>query len=404
MGLSTLPEPERAAEAAAAEALAGAGRCDAAILWAGPGHGDALPALLDTAVGALGTPALVGATAHGILAADREHVAEPAVVVLAICGIEAHPFLIPEVLGREASVAEEVAARLGGNGRAEDLVVLFPDPRTLDAGSLLGELGPAVGEARVVGAGSADPISGVPLQWSGREAASGGLAGIVLRGSRPVRVGVTQACRPATGSMTVTRCQGHWVLELDGRPALEVYREVARGPLAEDLRRAAAFLLVALPVGDQAEGAGARAARRGRAESPPGGSSTPGSPQALAPGSYLVRHVIGFEERENAFAIPDAPRVGQRLAFAQREPEAARADLKAMLEGLRGGRPAFGLYLDCCARAMPFFGIPGLEAAYLARAFEGVPIAGMFGSCEIGPIGRRVELLTYTGVLALVEG
>jgi small ligand-binding sensory domain FIST len=228
-----------------------------------------------------------------------------------------------------------------------------------------------------VGAGSADPISGVPLQWSGREVATGGLAGIVLRGRRPARIGVTQACRPATGLLTVTRCQGHWVLELDGRPALEVYREVARGPLAEDLRRAAAFLLVALPTDRRAE--------------------------ALPPGSYLVRNVIGFEERANAFAIPEAPRVGQRLALAEREPEAAREDLKAMLDGLRGPTPAFGLYLDCCARAMPFFGIPGLEAAYLARAFEGVPIAGMFGSCEIGPVGPSTRLLTYTGVLALVE-
>ncbi len=377
VGVSTLPEPERAAEAAAAEALVGAGRCDAALLWTGPGCGDALPTLLDTAVGALGTPVVVGATAHGILAADREHVAETAVLVLAISGLEAHPFLFPEVAGREAAVGEEIAARLGGEGRGEDLIVLFPDPRTLDAGSLLRELGRAVGDAQVVGAGSADPISGVPLQWSGREIASGGLAGIALRGRRPARIGVTQACRPATGPMTVTRAQGHWVLELDGRPALEVYREVARGPLADDLRRAAAFLLVALPVAGEAE--------------------------EFAPGSYLVRHVIGFEERENAFAIPEAPRVGQRLALAAREPEAARADLKAMLDGLRGAQPAFGLYLDCCARAMPFFGVPGLEAAYLARAFEGVPIAGMLGSCEIGPIGRSLQLLTYTGVLALVE-
>lgn len=386
VGISTLPEPGRAAEAAAAEALAGAGRCDAALLWTGPGFGAALPALLDTAVGALGSRAVVGATAHGILAPDREHVGEAAVVVLAVSGLEAHPFLIPEVAGREAGVAEEITARLGGEARPEDLIAIFPDPRTLDAGALFGAIGRAVGDARVVGAGSADPISGVPLQWSGREVATGGLSGIALRGARPARIGVTQACRPATGPMTVTRCQGHWVLELDGRPALEVYREVARGPLAEDLRRAAAFLLVALPVAGEGGGAGA-----------------PGA-QELAPGSYLVRHVIGFEERENAFAIPEAPRVGQRLALAEREPEAARADLKAMLEGLRGARPAFGLYLDCCARAAPFFGVPGLEAAYLARAFEGVPIAGMLGSCEIGPIGRSLQLLTYTGVLALVEG
>jgi small ligand-binding sensory domain FIST len=377
VGVSTLDEPERAAEEAVAQALAGAGSCEAAILWTGPGLGGALPALLDAAAGALGSEALVGTTAHGILAPDREHVAEGGVVVLALSGIEAHPFLIADAAGREGTAGDEIAARLGGAGRPEDLVVLFPDPQTLDATALLREVGRAAGDARVVGAGSADPLSGVPLQWCGREAATGGLAGIVLRGRRPVRIGVTQACRPATGCLTVTRCQGHWVQELDGRPALDVYREVARGPLAADLRRAAAFLLVALPVDRRAEG--------------------------LGPGSYLVRHVIGFEERENAFAIPEMPRVGQRLALAEREPEAARADLKAMLEGLRGAQPAFGLYLDCCARAMPFFGVPGLEAAYLARAFEGVPIAGMLGSCEIGPIGPSVQLLTYTGVLALVE-
>ena len=49
-----------------------------------------------------------------------------------------------------------------------------------------------------------------------------------------------------------------------------------------------------------------------------------------------------------------------------------------------------------------FFGVPGLEAAYLERAFATAPLAGLFGSCEIGPIGPSPELLTYTGVLALV--
>jgi small ligand-binding sensory domain FIST len=378
VGISGRAEPWRAAEEAAAAALAGAGRCDAALLLAGPGHGDAIPELLDAVVAVLGTEAVVGASAHGILGGGHELVAEPGICVLAVSGIEAHPFLLPELAGSEESAADEIAARLGGEGRPEDLIVLFPDPRSLDAGVLLGALSRALGPARVVGAGSADPVAGEPLLWCGREVASGGLAGLALRGSKPPRIGVTQACRPATGLLTVTRCQGHWILELDGRPALEVYREVAREPLADDLRRAAAFLLVALPLERDGE--------------------------SLAPGSYLVRHVIGFEPRANAFAIPEAPRVGQRIALAQREPEAAREDLKAMLAGLGGGSPGFGLYLDCCARAMPFFGVPGLEAAYLARAFEGVPLAGMLGSCEIGPIGRTHQLLTYTGVLALVDG
>jgi small ligand-binding sensory domain FIST len=176
--------------------------------------------------------------------------------------------------------------------------------------------------------------------------------------------------------MRVTRTQGHWILGLDGRPALDVYREVARGPLAEDLRNAARFLLVAIPRGE---------------------------PEPLRPGSYIVRHVVGFAEKEKAFAIPDGVKPGDLIALATRDREAARDDLKAMLAGLDASPAALGLYFNCCARGAGFFGVEGLEAAYLERALGPTPVAGMFGSCEIGPIGDRAELLTYTGVLALLD-
>jgi small ligand-binding sensory domain FIST len=78
--------------------------------------------------------------------------------------------------------------------------------------------------------------------------------------------------------------------------------------------------------------------------------------------------------------------------------------MKAMLAQFVGSPPAAGLYFNCCARGAGFFGVPGLEAAYLENAFGAAPIVGMFGSCEIGPVGRRPELLTYTGVLALLDG
>src|SRR5512145_2591433 len=146
VGLSTLESPGRAAEEACAQALAGAGRCDAAILLTGPGRGGELPELLAAATGALGSEAVIGSTAHGVLAPDREQVGDPALVVLAVSGIDVHPFLLHEVAGHEAAAAEEIAARLGAPaGRAADLVVLFPDPRTLDLTALLAGLGDALG-------------------------------------------------------------------------------------------------------------------------------------------------------------------------------------------------------------------------------------------------------------------
>ena len=383
VGTSTHAEARRAGAQAAAAALEEAGgAAEGAFLFAGPGHSDDLSLLLDAVVSELGTEVVVGASAHGVIARGCEYEQESAAVVLAWSGLEVLPFLIADSGGDPLVACEELAARLGEPARPEDLVVVLPDPGSFDLSALLPGLHEALGPAQVVGAGAGDALSGASLQWCGRVVASGGIAGAVLRGARPPRIGIAQACRPATELLTVTRARGHWVLELDGRPALDVYREVARGPLAEDLRHAASFLLVALPADPEAE--------------------------RLEPGAYLVRQVVGFENDANAFAIPTALKPGARIGFAQREPEAAREDLKAMLarlsrSGTGSASPALGLYFNCCARGAGLFGVADLEAAYLERAFGPAAIAGMFGSCEIGPVGGRSELLTYTGVLALID-
>jgi len=377
LGISTDPDARQAGEAAAAAALESVGRPDGMILFVGPGYGEDLPLLLDRVIDVAGCEQVVGANGYGVLGGGLEVEDQPGVVALAWSGLDSQPFLMTDVCGDELAACQELAARFEGPPRKEDLVVLLPDPRHFEPVAFLAAAADVLGPATVVGAGAGDPLSGAPLLWSGRTVSSGGIAGLVLRGTKPPRVGVTQACRPATDLLTVTRSRGHWLLEIDGRPALDVYREVARGPLAQDLRRAASFLLVALPVDPAADD--------------------------LKPGSYLVRNVMGFDPEANAFAIPENVPVGSRIALALREPEAAREDLKAMLEGMGSEPPAMGFYFDCCARGASFFGIPGLEAAYLESYFGKAPIGGMFGSCEIGPIGGRAELLTYTGVLALID-
>jgi small ligand-binding sensory domain FIST len=375
-GFSSDLDAERAAREAAARARDAAGGADAALVFAGPGHRDRAPGLVAAACAELGTRCVVGGLAHGVIGAGQEQEGGAAVSVLAVRGLSAEALWVPELAGNEDVVAHELAAILGGEARPEDLVVLIPDPRALQPDALLARVRDAVGPAGVVGAGAGDPVSEAPLVWSGSEVDGGALAGLVLRGARARRVGITQACRPVTELLTVTRCQGPWIVELDGRPALDVYREAARRPLADDLRRAAAFVLAALP-------------------------RDPVAP--LAPGGYLVRNIAGFAPDANAFAIPESVERGARIALVHREPETAREDLKVMLAGLGGERPGLALYLDCCARGAGFFGVPGLESAYLEQALGGAPLAGMFGSCEVGPIAGRAELLTYTGVLALLD-
>ncbi len=371
-GLSRESNPERAVREACATAMAEAAceRPVGALLFATAAHAAAMPSMVAEAERVLGV-APVGASSQGVLVGGDAQEGGAGVSVLALSGWDPEPFLLADVAGREASAGERFAHYLEAPLRREDLVVLFPDGLAVSPEALLGSLVPACGDALVVGAGAFEGPC-----WAEGETAEGAVAGMILRGGAGFRAGVTQACQPVTDAMTVTRADGHWILELDGRPALDVFTEAARGPLAEDLRRASAFVLLAWPEGEDADA-------------------------ALRAGHYRVRNVVGFDpEARRGIASPEPVRAGDRAALVLREPHGAREDLKRMLKALAG--PAdFGLYLDCCARGAALFGVPGLEAAYLEERFGKLPLVGMHGAYEIGPVCGATELLTYTGVLAL---
>lgn len=374
IGVSTLDDVRAAAREACAGALRrlGGPRAEAALVFATPEHGELARELLEAVAAGLGTRALAGASVHGLLAPGLESESGPAVGIAALAGAEARAFLLDDLHGDETRAGPELAARLGRPASDRDLVVLLTDPDGLSPEPLLAGLRRALCPATLVGLGAAAGPLGAPLQWAETSAATGALAALVVHGARPPRVGVTQACAPVSGPLTVTRTRGHWVLELDGRPALDVYREVAREPLACDLRRAARFLLVALP-------------------------------RAGTPGAFVARSVSGFDPASGAFALPDRLAPGDAIALALREPQGARADLKRMLAELSEPRPALALYLGCCGRAASLFGVPGLEAGYLASFLEPAPVLGVLGALEIGPVAGRPEVLTQAGVLAALD-
>jgi small ligand-binding sensory domain FIST len=318
----------------------------------------------------------VGGTAAGLFAAGEDAEDEPAVAILAFAGVEALPFLLTAVRGREAAAGSTIVDQLGGRPGPRDLVVLIPDATAISARPLLHGLQEALHPAALVGATTASGEAAAARQWLGARVETGGLAGLLIRGSREPWIGVTQATRPVTPTLAVTRVSGHWIESIDGRPALDVYREVARGPLACDLRRAASFLLVAIPAaGDD----------------------------ALARDCYRTRRIVGFSEERGAFALPEALGRGQEIALVLRDPDGARESLGRMLAQFDGAAASgSALYFSCTGRGRALFGVSGLEAGYVERALGGRAWAGMQGPGQIAPLGSRVEHLTHAGVLAWV--
>jgi small ligand-binding sensory domain FIST len=379
-GLSESPDATQAAREAARSALdrAGVSRADWGLVFATMTHRPHFAAMLAEVQSTLQTHDLSGCSGAGVIGAGIEIESGPGVAVLAVQSdrITARVSLEPgsDDMGRTA--AAEMGRRIeAGRG----LLVALPDPFAVRPDLMLEVLGAASPGTPVVGAAAAGgPRALSTFQFSGRNVATRSLAALHLAGALRQSVGITQGCQPLGPACRVTRTAENLVLELDGRPALEVLRGRLPEPLRDSLERLGGHLFVGLPA----------------------------DPDALTvePGEYLVRPLVAIDPDRGALLLGDEVREGRPLLVVLRDGGAARDDLKAMLERLPAPRPspwAFGLYFNCAGRGAALHGVPGVDSAYIARRFGDLPIAGFFGNAEIAPLRGRNHLFTYTGVLAL---
>ena len=296
----------------------------------------------------------IGTVGVGIIASGTEYLDEPALAVM-VAELSADQYQV--FSGR---------ARLAGGGPAH-FGVIHADPRTPDVAELIADMSSKVESGFLVGGLSSSRAGTVQVA---NEVISGGLSGAVLGASVGVSTRLTQGCTPLPGRFRVTGCQDNVIRSLDGRPALDVMKEAIGEMLARDLRRAAHFIHVGLPV--------------------------VGSDR----GDYLVRNLMGIDPDKGLIAIGDLVEPGAELLFCKRDAESARRDLRRILSELREESPdrARGaLYFSCVGRGENMFGSRGAELALVKEALGEIPLAGFFCNGEIS----HDRLYGYTGVLTL---
>ncbi|HKD68481.1 MAG TPA: FIST N-terminal domain-containing protein [Candidatus Binataceae bacterium] len=384
VGYSTAADPAAAADEAAGQALAQAGLrvADGAICFASSKHAASFRLLMRTVSERAQTPQVAGCSASGIIAGGREIERGPSVAVLAVGGgITAQRIFVPSLKGRPVEAAAEVAAAARPALGRSNLLCLFPDSYNLEPEPFLAALAQELPQAVVVGGGATeDGMSGEAFALCGDAVSTNAVAGMLFSGDFEITTGAALGCRLIGTPRRVTAVRQNILIELDGHPALEVLKQTI-GPLADDLRRAAAMVYLAAALDPRAE--------------------------RLEHGRYLIRNMIGFDEARGLIGTVYRPEPGDLIGFALRDEQGARDDLKLTLEEMERSvqnPPAFGLYFDCVSRGSNLYSIADHDSAYLARHFGAVPIAGFFTGFEIGPLAAATRLLQYSGVLALVSG
>jgi small ligand-binding sensory domain FIST len=261
------------------------------------------------------------------------------------------------------------------------LLALFPDTYNGQPQKLLKAIESEIGFVPVVGAGSSENgMAQVTYQLCGDALDTNAVAGLSLAGSFEALIEITQGCQPITKPMVITKAENNLIHEIDNRPALEVFAQTLKGPLAEDLRRALTYLFVGLPADREQN--------------------------SVAPGHYVVRNIVGLDPDNGVLGVAEEVAEGEAMIFTLRDGQRARDDLSQMLQRqsdkLAGRKPAFGFYFNCCARGNSLYGVPGIDTAYIRQALGDFPLIGFFGGYELAPLEGANHLFAYTGVLALI--
>jgi small ligand-binding sensory domain FIST len=200
---------------------------------------------------------------------------------------------------------------------------------------------------------------------------SGGLSGVMFAPSLEVVTCLSQGCVPLASSHLISDCVDNIVIGLDGRPALEIFKEDIDEELMGDLAQVAGLIHAGLPIE---------------------GSDT---------GDYLVRSLVGIDPERGWLAIGEKVETGQRIFFVRRDPLSAEIDMQNRLEALKnrfGKKPSAALYYSCVGRGPSLFGMAGRELSLVEDVFADVPLIGFFGNGEIS----YNRLYGYTGVLTLI--
>ncbi len=321
-----------------------------------------------------------GACTPGVCANDAEYLDEPAVVILLgqLPAGSVHAF--GAAWEDSASNAESVA-QPGAS------LLLHADPGASDLVRRLGELGTHVSPGLTFG-GIVEPATVIGEPGS---AFAHGLSGLSFGPEVRLLSKVTHGCAAVGREHRVTSSEGQALLELDGRPALDVMLEDLQIRLDErDLRDPRKMLR---RLRDAPAAQGLLLGLCGSASAPRAGFT-----------EHRMSELLGIDPHSRAIAVADRPAEGERAIFCRRDAQAARTDLIRICTELREELEASALtplaahYVSCVARGRRLFGSSGAELALVRHNLGEIPLAGFFAHGEIAD----ARIHGYTGVLTLI--
>ena len=325
---------------------------------------------------------ITGCSGMGVITGEGEIVDGPGLVLMAGFTPELYLKALAKYqeLEHSAGVTQQLREALEKFGDGNSLFFFFPDVYQHQPHNFINMFNYLKSSLSVYGGGSCnDGSKETSIQFGPNIVTLNGASGLVMSGVTEFVAGVTQSCATLGEPMFVTEIKDDLILSLDGKPALEVFTEVAKELQFKDMEEAAQQLLLSFPLDSE-------------------------KPVFTGEGS-MARHVTGVDMKSQGITTSQIVHQGGVVSFAYRNHKSAEIDIRAMLTRLKNKNrktPDFGIYFNCSSRGEALYGRSNVDTLIIREILGEFPLIGFYGGYEMAQMSQGVQLYTYTGVLVLV--
>ena len=331
----------------------------------------------------LGAEHTFGCSGGGIIGAGMEVEQRPAlsITAAALPGVDIEAFHLegdnlPDLDAGPDKWQELV--RVTGEQRPQ--FVLLADPFSFPVQNLIMGLDFAFPQAaKIGGLASGAQRPGDNALFLDGEVHGSGAIGLALHGNITVDTVVAQGCRPIGEPMRITSSHRNVLAELNGQPPMAVLQDLFRSLSERDRQLMGHSLFLGVVMDEFLD-----------------------TPQQ---GDFLIRNVVGMDQRTGSLAIGEMLKEGQLVQFHLRDAETSAQDLTFVLERYaadnRENEVPGALLFSCLGRGEYLYGRPNHDTEIFQEKLGRVPLGGFFCNGEIGPVGGTTFLHGYTSSFGL---
>ena len=355
---------------------------DIAIVFVSPHFAEEFQDIADAIQETLQPRNMIGCVGDSIVSGGREIEGDPAITIWAAAlpdtKIETARLLLERVPDRGFISGTEELPFDQITEREESALIVLGEPFSFPADLLLSQLAADYPELRVIGGmASGFQQPGKNLVLVNGTVYCEGAAGLLIDGGVKVHSVVSQGCRPIGDRTIVTKVEQNLILELGGKPAMQVLEEMfIRLPTSDHDLMSKGFFL-------------------GRVISE--------YQDDYEMGDFLIRNVMSMDNERRAVVVNDYFQVGQTVQFQVRDEETASNELRQLLKKTDSTEIRGGLVFTCNGRGTKLFAEPDHDAGVIRETVGEIPLAGFFAQGEIGPVGRENHMHGYTASVLLFE-